>query len=265
MNWVRQHRKELEKRNYVLKADISSHYWFGLSRNKLDNYKLAFNNQFNIVLFGSDTIQGDFYNIPYIALDDLLTISNLYIHEGRERWVGDIKNHILSIRNTNKTRNISEYYSAPKTILTHQIRIDANDYAIENAKREVQVRLKQSIFRKKVLDNFNNRCCLTGITESDLLVASHIIPWAAKVEGRLSPHNGLCLSVLYDKLFDKGYFTLNNELKVLITPRIDRLSDPVKTLLIEISKCKITLPIMYEISTISLEFHRQFIFDKFVI
>ena len=56
-----------------------------------------------------------------------------------------------------------------------------NDYAIENSKREIQVSIKQSTFRKKILKNFEHKCCLTGVTENDLLVASHIIPWATKI------------------------------------------------------------------------------------
>jgi predicted restriction endonuclease len=86
---------------------------------------------------------------------------------------------------------------------------DSNDYAIENAKREISVRIRQSKFRKDVLRNFNSKCCLTGISQPDLLVASHIIPWADKVEKRLDPKNGLCLFHLYDKLFDIGYFTID--------------------------------------------------------
>lgn len=266
MNWVNVNRKLLEQTNYVLKADISSNYWFGISQKKLGDYSSQFNSSFNIILFGSEENEGDFYCLPFTAIQDLLTEDNLYFFEGkRKRWVGDIRNHILKIRNSKIERNISEYFSLPNIHSNTPIlqKESLNDYAIENAKREVKVRLKQSIFRKKVLKNFNNQCCLTGVKEVDLLVASHIIPWSIKIDTRLSPHNGLCLSVLYDSLFDEGYFSFNEENEVIITSRIESLSKQTQQWLAEILGKKICSPKNYEISRSALEYHRNNIFDIF--
>jgi putative restriction endonuclease len=265
MNWVKINREKLEQSNYVLKADTSSNYWFGISKKKLNNYSTQFDSNFDIILFGNEEDEGDFYRLPFIAIQDLFTEDNLYLFEGkRKRWVGDIKNHILRIRNSKVERNISEYFSTPKKYYKTLIfqKDNLNDYAIENAKREIKVRIKQSVFRKKVLKNFNYQCCLTGIKETELLVASHIIPWASKIEMRLSPHNGLCLSVLYDSLFDAGYFSFNEDNEVMITPRINRLSKQTQQWLIEISGKKICLPNKYEISKNALDYHRNYIFDK---
>lgn len=110
MNWVKTHRKQLELSNYVLKADTNSNYWFGISRNKLDNYRVQFGSDFNIILFGSEYDEGDFYVIPFSAIHDLLKEDNLYLLEGkRQRWVEDIQNHILRIRNSSIERNISAF------------------------------------------------------------------------------------------------------------------------------------------------------------
>jgi hypothetical protein len=266
MNWVKANREKLEQSNYVLKADISSNYWFGISQKKLNNYNTQFDSNFDIVLFGSEEDEGDFYRLPFIAIQDLLTEDNLYFfEEKRKRWVGDIKNHILRIRNSKVERNISEYFSTPKKYYKTLIfqKDSLNDYAIENAKREIKVRVKQSVFRKRVLKNFNYQCCLTGVKETELLVASHIIPWASKIETRLSPHNGLCLSVLFDSLFDEGYFTFDEMNKVIITSRIKSLSKQVQQWLSEISGKKMALPQKYEIDSDALEYHRNNIFDKF--
>lgn len=42
----------------------------------------------------------------------------------------------------------------------------------------VKARVNQSFFRKAVLSSYENKCCVTGIGISELLVASHIIPWS---------------------------------------------------------------------------------------
>ena len=67
----------------------------------------------------------------------------------------------------------------------------------------------QDYFRRMVLANYNSRCALTGIDIPQLLMASHIIPWRDKShkKERLNPCNGICLSALYDKAFDKGFIT----------------------------------------------------------
>lgn len=69
----------------------------------------------------------------------------------------------------------------------------------------------QDYFRRMILTNYGSRCALTGIDIPQLLIASHIIPWEDKKykQDRLNPCNGICLSALYDKAFDKGLITFS--------------------------------------------------------
>jgi putative restriction endonuclease len=267
MNWITENRLLLEKTNYVLKADESSKYWFGLSKVKIDEYIETFNTDFNIILIGSDSNPSDYYSIPYAYIQDLLIEANISRSENRVRWVGDIRTHSLHIRNARVERNISDFYGLPVSLRTGKLSltpVEVNDYAVENAKREVQVRLKQSVFRKRVLENFNYRCCLTGTAEEDLLVASHIIPWADKIEHRLNPGNGLCLSFIYDKLFDKGYFTVGIDGRVSLSQRIDKkLSSSIRVLLTDIDQRQIIPPVNYKLLHEALDYHATHIFDKF--
>ena len=101
---------------------------------------------------------------------------------------------------------------------------DLNDYAIENRKIEVEQRQKQSQFRAHILQNFEGRCCLSGISEEELLVASHIVPWAKHIETRLNPANGLLLYCPYDRLFDKGFISFDDRLRVVVAPWVGRCS-----------------------------------------
>ena len=99
--------------------------------------------------------------------------------------------------------------------------------AVEGKERErlVMVRVNQSQFRRIVLSNFNNQCCITGIALTELLVASHIAPWSKDKGNRLSPQNGLALNTLHDKAFDRHLITITEDLKIKISPKFYQHKD----------------------------------------
>ena len=68
---------------------------------------------------------------------------------------------------------------------------EGEDIASESKRRK-----GQDYFRRMILTNYGGRCALTGIDIPQLLLASHIIPWAEKAHkiDRLNPCNGICLS-----------------------------------------------------------------------
>jgi len=79
-----------------------------------------------------------------------------------------------------------------------------------------RARVGQRFFREAVLTAYDHRCCVTGIAHDALLIASHIKPWKdsdPKTE-RTNPRNGLCLSPLYDRAFDAGLMTVDDEYKI---------------------------------------------------
>lgn len=84
--------------------------------------------------------------------------------------------------------------------------IDVRDLPPLGIEREatVRVRVNQSFFRRRIISAFAFRCCVTGLAVPDLLVASHIVPWASDAANRLNPRNGLCLNALHDRAFDRG-------------------------------------------------------------
>lgn len=88
--------------------------------------------------------------------------------------------------------------------------------------REVKTRVNQNFFRQVVVANYSGRCAITGIDILDLLVASHIVPWAKNETERLNPENGLCLSALYDRAFDKGYIAINTNFDILISSELKK-------------------------------------------
>ena len=78
----------------------------------------------------------------------------------------------------------------------------------------------QAVFSKHVKQNYNYECCLTGIKTKGLLVGSHIIPWSKNKHERLNPQNGLCLSSLADKCFDKGLISFTNDYRLILSERV---------------------------------------------
>lgn len=74
----------------------------------------------------------------------------------------------------------------------------------------IKQRINQSVFRSMILANYEDHCAITGINIPNLLVAGHIIPWSDSTpQQKLDPENGICLSALYDKAFDKGLITIS--------------------------------------------------------
>ena len=72
----------------------------------------------------------------------------------------------------------------------------------------VPVRIHQARFRRQVLASYDAACCICGLSDPRLLIASHIVPWSQDQANRLNPSNGLCLSALHDKAYDAGLITV---------------------------------------------------------
>lgn len=99
------------------------------------------------------------------------------------------------------------------------------DPSLESTTRQAVIlaRRGQGKFRENV-EAIELACRLTGITNSSLLIASHIKPWrlCATAEERLDGNNGLLLTPDADHLFDRGYISFENDGTVLVSPRVDR-------------------------------------------
>lgn len=84
----------------------------------------------------------------------------------------------------------------------------------------VKQRRGQDFFRRAVLANYAETCCITGIAEPKLLVASHILPWGEDAANRHNPANGVLLSATMDKAFDQGLITIEKSGAVLVSERL---------------------------------------------
>ncbi|MGD9929638.1 MAG: HNH endonuclease [Mangrovibacterium sp.] len=132
----------------------------------------------------------------------------------------------------------------------------------ETKTREVKTRVNQNIFRQIVLANYSSRCAITGIDLPDLLVASHIIPWAKNEQERLNPENGICLSSLYDKAFDKGLIAFSEKYQILISGELQKREHEefYPTFFAPLAKLTLHLPQKYLPKREFLQFHLDTIF-----
>ena len=97
-----------------------------------------------------------------------------------------------------------------------------NPLLSSTSKQEMlNVRIGQQRFRKLVLDMWGYKCAITGARQ--FITASHIKPWSvADNTERLDPFNGLALSPVYDKAFDVGFISFDEEGKILISNRLSQ-------------------------------------------
>jgi hypothetical protein len=88
--------------------------------------------------------------------------------------------------------------------------------------RLVVQRVGQDIFRDGLMDYWDGRCAVTGLSVPVLLRASHIKPWAdCETDAeRLDVYNGILLAVHLDAAFDRGFITFKNDGMVHVSPAL---------------------------------------------
>lgn len=97
--------------------------------------------------------------------------------------------------------------------------IEQRSFEVPDSMATVKTRgSAQRAFAQAVKKNYGYKCAITGIETRSFLVASHIVPWSADQTIRLDPSNGICLSLLMDRAFERGYLLIDDDLTI----RIDR-------------------------------------------
>jgi len=124
----------------------------------------------------------------------------------------------------------------------------------------VRTRVNQRFFRLSVLASYDNRCCVTGISVSELLVASHIIPWAVAEEHRMNPRNGLCLNALHDMAFDKGLITITTDYRFRMATVLKKRSPETESFFWPYEDKAITLPQRFPPAIESIQYHNEHVF-----
>jgi len=128
--------------------------------------------------------------------------------------------------------------------------------------RTVKTRRLQTFFRNAVLASYEFRCAVSGVAVPELLTASHIIPWRADESRRADPTNGLCLNALYDRAFDRGLITFDEDFRLMISGHLKKGDAPEFQQINFIARegAKLILPHRFSPDAAALQKHRDSIF-----
>lgn len=86
-------------------------------------------------------------------------------------------------------------------------------------------RVGQGLFRRLLMAKHGSRCCLTGLENTELLIASHIVPWSkSNPYQKTDSENGLLLSVNWDAIFDKGLIAFDEQGNLICSTMFDNES-----------------------------------------
>jgi len=139
--------------------------------------------------------------------------------------------------------------------------IDEDELPKEGKEREriIQARVNQSFFRSMVLSTYNNTCCITGLQNSELLIAGHIKPWSCDEKNRLNPRNGIAINALHDKAFESGLLTITPEYRIKISSILkeQKKSPSVHVYFLQYDGREIILPHRFLPDSEFLRYHNQ--------
>lgn len=101
----------------------------------------------------------------------------------------------------------------------HRVEADASLTATQRLQL-AKARVGQGLFRKRVIV-LDGACRVTGVTDTRVLVASHIKPWReADNADRLNGNNGILLSPHVDALFDEELLSFEDDGRMLVHPSL---------------------------------------------
>lgn len=85
----------------------------------------------------------------------------------------------------------------------------------------VTSRVGQGAYRKSIIYRWNSECPITKFNDTQILIASHIVPWKNSTDvERLDVDNGILLSPVYDALFDRHIITFENNGQIILSSKI---------------------------------------------
>ena len=203
---------------------------------------IALNKKIEVALSQFVAAQNNAAVIDTLDVDTGRTLINYLRHPGYGLFFDSTKNHdawstskplsmeaaasvndflkILEIRfpETLQEDAVAETLAVdPEEVEVFRNNIENENYAVADSISTVKTRgSAQRAFADTVKTNYGYRCAITGVVTKDFLIASHIVPWSKDQSIRLDPSNGICLSLLVDRAFEKGYLQIEDDLTIRI-------------------------------------------------
>lgn len=112
--------------------------------------------------------------------------------------------------------------------LSHQISVidqiyQNNNLIVTDKEILAKARIGQGLFRDELIQR-DSSCRICGITNKELLRASHIKPWKDCKDSseKLNPDNGLLLCAIHDALFDRGLICFDDDGSIVISKNLSK-------------------------------------------
>lgn len=119
-------------------------------------------------------------------------------------------------------------------------------------------RVGQGPFRTLLIAKHGGRCCISGLDNRELLIASHIVRWSkSDPYQKTDSENGLLLSVSWDSVFDKGFVSFDGQGNLLCS---DLLDQETARLLGISTDAKLPPELLTDRRKLNLSWHRENIF-----
>lgn len=142
--------------------------------------------------------------------------------------------------------------------------IQAKRDAPSETVRQSKVRLVQGFFRDTVLASYDFACSFCGLCLTEMLTASHIIPWKCDESRRADPRNGIALCAFHDRAFDRGLVTVRCNMTMWVSDRAKtKTLTPMQEVgLLNIDGCPIRMPARFAPDPTALEYHNTKVFQQ---
>ena len=136
-----------------------------------------------------------------------------------------LKGRIQGPRRVNELENLLNFNN---DTWVKEIDNISTDNSLIGKEKEViiKARVNQGHYREMLLRKYK-KCCLCGLSDSRMLIASHIKPWSkSEANEKVDIYNGLLLCPNHDKVFDNGLITFDSNGSIIISEQLsynDRL------------------------------------------
>lgn len=104
-------------------------------------------------------------------------------------------------------------------VAQHPLDLNAANIDQVSAQRQTTIiqlskKLRDSSFKARVLTAYSNRCAFSGM-QLKLVDAAHIVPVSSEISTDETA-NGIALSALYHRAYDRGLVTFNDQYQILV-------------------------------------------------
>ena len=233
-------------------------------RNKDNMAEIFYKHSQKIYLIKEDLLYFDIYRVNVNPPRIYINSNSLAYDLIREISLPNIS-YVAILKLKDNENNIL-YYFRPfieyniDSLHENEIEEINDDENIPTTEKEsiIKSRVGQGKYREKLLDECPY-CPITMVNDERLLIASHIKPWVkSNNEDKVDPKNGFMLTPTYDKLFDRGFISFEDDGTMLVSPWLSPMNQ--KRLDIFNGKKIRTLPV--EGREEYLLYHREFVFKK---